>query len=801
VLTLGTDVPQHIGRVRYDDAGRVTELVYPAPEGEEPMVVRREYNRRGLLRRIYGPDPLATLAQPGDPRPNYDYLVIDDPTGGPSDPRGYNEKGQRCGYRHGDASEITHLRTYDLNGRLRKASSKQTVSIAGRTPYDLFYKKYSYDGASNITRIEDLRDWNHVNEYTGGKNLPYDLVIAHDALDRVTQVSYERKPEELVSLPPGAPSARRVMRYAYSAVGNLLERSTTNGDGVENPEDEFYEKWLGSDIQAHPARPHAFGSAADPAAPDGTREVGATYDANGNMKTLVVINVAMGRNDRFVYHWDQYDRLVAVEKWNDSLSPSPEPGGGSGSPIAEAYYLYDSGGQRVAKHELTSDDTTGTGQDTLYVTEGLDLRNHHYERYVFDGSQRISRIGVARPYDATAPPPPAPPLSSLTRLVLVSDHLGSTSTVLMDHDDAVSTPTADDRGCTVSTRSHLPYGGDEAESSVEQGCGQPIEEQYRFTGKEVERELGILYFGSRYYNAQVSRWLSVDPPSIFDPAKDISGHYEYALGSPLRFVDPDGADNLDGLQFRSIHRGLREHGYSREQAWAVTQKIASRQHEALPFYGVYKALEAGDLKLAAKLALFEIGLYVVVRGVVGQVAGRFAPAAKASLPIREVRAPPLSSQVCRTQGHAPNAKVRVSGPKQEVAGDTKGSVDPAPKQGSRATPVPGAARGAAGGVDASAIRFTQDSIGRTFKGEGAATLRETIDGLRSGAISPEGFPAIRVFERDGLTFTLDNRRLFVFQQARVPIRTVPATAEEVAAEAWKFTTRNEGASIRVRGGL
>lgn len=32
-------------------------------------------------------------------------------------------------------------------------------------------------------------------------------------------------------------------------------------------------------------------------------------------------------------------------------------------------------------------------------------------------------------------------------------------------------------------------------------------------------------------------------------------------------------------------------------------------------------------------------------------------------------------------------------------------------------------------------------------------------------------------------------------------RTVPATAEEIAAEAWKFTTRNEGASIRVRGGL
>ena len=61
--------------------------------------------------------------------------------------------------------------------------------------------------------------------------------------------------------------------------------------------------------------------------------------------------------------------------------------------------------------------------------------------------------------------------------------------------------------------------------------------------------------------------------------------------------------------------------------------------------------------------------------------------------------------------------------------------------------------------------------------------------------------SIRLLERNGLTFTLDNRRLFVFQQAGMPIRTVPATAEEIAAEAWKFTTRNEGASVRVRGGL
>jgi RHS repeat-associated protein len=116
-------------------------------------------------------------------------------------------------------------------------------------------------------------------------------------------------------------------------------------------------------------------------------------------------------------------------------------------------------------------------------------------------------------------------------------------------------------------------------------------------------------------------------------------------------------------------------------------------------------------------------------------------------------------------------------------------------------PGAGAAEGLAArsAVNASTIRFTQNSIGRTFKN--GKTLRETIEGLKSGAILPENFPPIRVFARGGHTFTLDNRRLFVFQQAGMLIRTVRATAMEILAEAWKFTTTNEGTSIVVRGGL
>jgi hypothetical protein len=96
------------------------------------------------------------------------------------------------------------------------------------------------------------------------------------------------------------------------------------------------------------------------------------------------------------------------------------------------------------------------------------------------------------------------------------------------------------------------------------------------------------------------------------------------------------------------------------------------------------------------------------------------------------------------------------------------------------------------------IRFTQNSIKRTFKN--GSTLANAIDGLRSGSISPNSFPPIRVFWKDGKLWTLDNRRLYVFQQAEKKIKTVMATTEEIAREIpRKMHPINDGLNILLRG--
>jgi hypothetical protein len=99
-------------------------------------------------------------------------------------------------------------------------------------------------------------------------------------------------------------------------------------------------------------------------------------------------------------------------------------------------------------------------------------------------------------------------------------------------------------------------------------------------------------------------------------------------------------------------------------------------------------------------------------------------------------------------------------------------------------------------IDPTRLRFTQDSIKSTFSSGG--TIEELAAGLRSGAVRASDIPAVRLVERDGLLYTLDNRRLEAFRRAGVEIPYRMATPEEVAREAWKFTTRNAGETIRVR---
>ena len=61
------------------------------------------------------------------------------------------------------------------------------------------------------------------------------------------------------------------------------------------------------------------------------------------------------------------------------------------------------------------------------------------------------------------------------------------------------------------------------------------------SGKEKDSETGYYYFGARYYNPDLSLWLSIDPMS--DKYPNLSP-YNYCAWDPMKLVDPDGRETV-----------------------------------------------------------------------------------------------------------------------------------------------------------------------------------------------------------------------------------------------------------------
>jgi hypothetical protein len=100
-------------------------------------------------------------------------------------------------------------------------------------------------------------------------------------------------------------------------------------------------------------------------------------------------------------------------------------------------------------------------------------------------------------------------------------------------------------------------------------------------------------------------------------------------------------------------------------------------------------------------------------------------------------------------------------------------------------------------MDPLSVRFSQSSISYRFRD--GTTIDELAEALRTGVLRPNEIPPLRLFEREGVYYTLDNRRLEAFRRAGLPIPWRLATPEEVEAEKWKLTTTNQGVNVKIRG--
>jgi RHS repeat-associated protein len=78
--------------------------------------------------------------------------------------------------------------------------------------------------------------------------------------------------------------------------------------------------------------------------------------------------------------------------------------------------------------------------------------------------------------------------------------------------------------------SYSPFGSIDYQNGTSDNTKQ-------FTGKEIDEESGLSYFGARYYNPEIGRWISRDPVSGGIAKPQSLNRYSYCLNNPLIYID------------------------------------------------------------------------------------------------------------------------------------------------------------------------------------------------------------------------------------------------------------------------
>jgi RHS repeat-associated protein len=128
----------------------------------------------------------------------------------------------------------------------------------------------------------------------------------------------------------------------------------------------------------------------------------------------------------------------------------------------------------------------------------------------------------------------------ITTMLLIVSLLGSMTaqaleTITYLHTDFAGTPLAatDPNGNLLWKENYRPYG----EQLYHDDGGT---NNLWFTGKPYDADTGLSYFGARYYDSAIGRFMGVDPQDFSESNLHSFNRYAYGNNNPYKFVDPDG---------------------------------------------------------------------------------------------------------------------------------------------------------------------------------------------------------------------------------------------------------------------
>ena len=111
----------------------------------------------------------------------------------------------------------------------------------------------------------------------------------------------------------------------------------------------------------------------------------------------------------------------------------------------------------------------------------------------------------------------------------------STDKLEFVHDDHISSSNiiTDENGDQTGMLEYTPYGT----TASHTGTSDP---KHKFTGQEEDDSTGLYYYGARYYDAQLGRFITADPTIQHPTDPQDFNRYAYARNNPIVFTDPTG---------------------------------------------------------------------------------------------------------------------------------------------------------------------------------------------------------------------------------------------------------------------
>lgn len=404
----------------------------------------------------------------------------------------YSAAGQKLQEEHGNGV----LTTYSYEAETQRLIGIRTERPAGHLSGAKVFQdlRYTYDPVGNVLRItndaEATRFWRNqkvVPENTYIYDSLYQLVGACGR----EMANIPQQGSQLPTLSPIDDNAytNYIRNYRYDSAGNLMQirhtsAATNNSYTTNITVSKYSNRAVLSSLT------------------DDADKVEGFFDAAGRQNQLLPGQTLS---------WNARGELAKV-------TPVARDGQESDSET----YRYDANSQRVSKMAIQQSNNNTQTRRVLYLA-GLERRTIHQGNTLFE-TLLVVKMGEA----------------GRAQVQVMHWELGKPTEVANDelrysYDNLIGSSglEVDGTGQLISQEEYYPYGGTAVWMARSQR--EASDKAYGYSGKERDAT-GLYYYGFRYYQPWVGRWLSADPAGTIDGLN----LFRMVRNNPIVLHDPDG---------------------------------------------------------------------------------------------------------------------------------------------------------------------------------------------------------------------------------------------------------------------